>query len=157
MKASRFLPIARTSHGVAWVIWALFFINCVRYLISPYVEPRTSTENYDWTNLLMASLFAVAIIEAGITVLIRYLAILRPYKRETYNPHDRFARFFIVCFVNWFLANSITLYGPILYYMSGFLWVHFIFGSMGVFLLIYHSPRLKPFRHPLEGQWTRRQ
>lgn len=151
MEGSRFLPIARTSHGIAWVVWALFFINCVRYLISPFIEPRINAENYDWINLLMVSLFIAAMLEAGLTILIRYLAILRPYKRKTYNPHERFARFFIVCFINWFLGNSITLYGPIFYYMSGFLWAHFIFGTMGAFLLIYHSPRLKPFTKMKKG------
>jgi len=139
------LHITRPIHGIAWGIWFLFFTICLGYLLSPFISPRTAAENFDWIYILIATLFIVAVLEAGITILIRYLAVSRPYKRGTYNPNDRFARFFIVCFINWFLANSITVYGLILYYMSGFLWVYFIFGTMGTILLIYHSPRLKPF------------
>ena len=141
----KFLPIKNVSHGIAWVIWAFFFADGLYRLLSPYIEPATDIKNYDWINILIASVFVVAILEGGVTILIRYLAILRPYKNRNYNPHDSFARFFMICFINWFLASSLPVYGLILYYMSGFWGVHFILGIMGMLLIIYHSPRLKPF------------
>jgi hypothetical protein len=131
---------------VAWFLWIIFAINLVSYIFAPFVSPSTSAEFYDWINIVIYSLLIAAIIEAGITFLIRHFAIIKPYKNGTYNPHQKFFRYLIVGILNWFIAASITLYGTILYYMSEILWPHYIFSTIGLFLILYHCPRLGPFK-----------
>ncbi len=140
------LPVVSTAHAVAWLLWAIFAFNAVVYLMAPFAEERTSTESYDWINILIFALMIAAFIEAAITFIIRYLFITKPYRKGTYSPNKKFARYFIVGFINWFISNSITLYGIILYYLSGFYWPYFLFGICGFGLLVYHSPRLGPFK-----------
>lgn len=145
MNLKKYLPITKTSHGIAWVVWALFFANSIKYFFTPYLKPATNIEQQDWINLLIYSLLIASVLEVGVTLLIRYFALLRPFKKGSYNPNKSFVRFFIVGLINWFCSNCIVLYGPIIYYISGFLWPHFVFSFIGFVLLFYHSPRLKPF------------
>ncbi len=145
MKLSEFLPVAHISHGAAWAVWASFALNSVRYILIPFVEPATNIQAKDWIQMLIFLLIIVSVLEAGVTILIRYFAIVKPYRRGTYNPHDRFARYFIVGAVNWLISNTVVHYGTILYYMSGIYWPHCLLSSMGIALLLYHTPRLGPF------------
>ncbi len=157
------VPVARTPYAIAWVVWTLFFINSFKYIISPFVEPMANIKTYDWIQPLIISLIIATLIEAAVTILIRYFLLIRPYKNGTYDPKKKFTRFFIVGIIIWLCSNGICIYGPIIYFMSGLYWPHIIFGIIGTTLLIYHSPRMKPFVNnennkknvPVEIPWSK--
>lgn len=136
-----------TFHAIAWLIWSLFSVNCGIYIMAPFVDSKIKVDlsSQSWFKYFILALIVASILEALLTIIIRYYAITRPYKRGRYNPHDSFARFFITAILNWIICNSIALYGTILYYMSGIYWTHILFASIGAVLLIYHSPRLGKF------------
>ncbi len=134
---------------VAWLIWAIFVKNIIGYIAAPFIAESNPSEPIDTINLVIYGLLGATLVATGITFLIRHFAIMKPFKKGTYNPQNKFSRYLIVGIVAWFISNVITLYGTVVYFMSGIIWPHYIFSAVGAFLLLYHCPRLGPFNNNL--------
>ena len=141
----KLLSLRNNFKYVAWFFWCFFIFNSLVDLCFPLIIPKQDIHIVDHIRLIISSLAVVALIEAGITVLLRYFALIRPAKKGTYHPHGGPFRFLIVSLVNWAFAESIAIYGAVTYYMSGQVWPTLLFGGIGLVLLLFHSPRLKPF------------
>lgn len=136
---------------VAWLIWAIFVENIIGYISAPFYLESTPSLPIDTSNLVIYGLLAASFVATGITFLIRHFAIMKPFKKGTYNPNNKFFRYLIVGILCWFISNCIALYGTVVYFMSNIIWPHYIFSIVGALLLLYHSPRLSPFNNNLSG------
>ncbi len=136
----------RIYHISAWIIWGLLLFTSLEYISGPFIYPVSNPESEIYFKLFITVLIIFALLEAIITILVRYFFIIRPYKKGTYDPNVKFTRYFVVGVISWVCSSAICFYGPITYQMFGLYWPHIIFGIIGVFLLLYHSPRMGPFK-----------
>jgi hypothetical protein len=131
---------------IAWFIWSIFLFNALIYFYQPFIASEENIQKSDHASILFISLTMVALLEAAATIVFRYFALIRPSKKGTYSPPSGPIRFLLVGFVNWVCSNSIIIYGLVLYYMTGSPRFLLVFGPIGLVLLIFHSPRLGPFK-----------
>jgi uncharacterized membrane protein YbhN (UPF0104 family) len=131
---------------IAWSLWFICATHALTYFCHPFIAPEQYIQKSDHVNVVFISLTLVALIEAAATVLFRYFTLIRPAKKRTYSPYSGPARFILVGFVNWICSNSIIIFGLVLYYMSGETWPLLFFGLIGSVLLLFHSPRIGPFK-----------
>lgn len=131
---------------IAWFLWFLFVANALSDFSGPFLNSNEHISKSDYNKYVAYFLILFALLESGVTFLIRYLALTRPAKKGSYSPYDWPFRFLIVGVINWICSGSIVLYGPVVYYMSGLVWPVIFFGSLGFLLFLFHSPRLGQFR-----------
>lgn len=145
MNLRRIFSLRNNIRYIAWFLWLIILANSLTFFSSPFLKNAEKIQNADYLKLLFIILVAIAIIESGVTILIRHFAIIRPFKRGTYSPYLRPFRFLIVGLINWIFAESIVIYGTVCFFMSGQIWPVLFFGCLGIATLIYHIPRLSRF------------
>lgn len=131
---------------IAWFVWVIFLINALRNIANPFINPLVSFEKPTWVNMLNFFLIIVSLVEGGLTIIIRYLALIRPFKKGSYSPYKGPLRFLFVGIINWICSVGMVICGTVIYSLSGEIWPVIFFGCLGLALLIYHSPRLGPFK-----------
>lgn len=130
---------------IAWILWVVFLANSLTYFSAPFLESTEKHQSAEYLKLFIIILVGIALIESGVTILIRHFAIIRPYKKGSYSPYQGPFRFLMVGLINWIFAESVVIYGTVVFLMSGRIWPVWFFGCLGIALLIYHSPRLGCF------------
>ena len=135
---------------ITWPIWCLFLISVIFYIPgtkTAFEQSPANIDSSDWFFMLVIAISIMAIIESLLTITIRHFALIRPAVRSGLNIHSLGGgiRFLIVNVLNWFIAETVAVYGMVLYIMSERIEFLYIFGFAGVCLLIFHAPRLSPY------------
>lgn len=129
---------------VAWITWSIIFLIAIRNFSVPFITQKA--EPLQWSDQVLYAIIVFSLLETGITFLLRHFAIMKPFKNGRYNPNTQVARFFIIGILNWIISNSIVFYGTMTYCIYGTIWQHYFFGILGFALLVFHAPRLGPFK-----------
>ena len=151
MNLKKYFTLKANFKYIAWFLWVLIIANALTDFLGPFLNSEKQVNKSDYNNLVTYFLVFFALIECVVTVLIRYFALIRPAKKGTCSPFKDPFRFLLVGVINWLCAGSIVLYGPIVFYMSGQVWPVILFGCFGIFLFLFHSPRLGQFKYELNG------
>jgi len=135
---------------VAWSIWLFFLSMSILYIPGTKEALEQDPANInteEWFTMLVIALVIVAIIEGVITISLRHYALMKPAQKGNYdlNSISGGIRFMIVNTISWFIAISFPVYGLILYIMSENIGFLYGFSTVGIILLKFHAPRLKPF------------
>jgi len=135
---------------IVWPIWCLFLVSMVFYIqgIKTALEQSpVNIDSRDWFLMIAVAISIIAIIETLITVTIRHFALVRPAMRRTFNICSLSGgiRFLLVNLLNWLIAETVVVYGMVLYIMSDRIEFLYIFGFAGLSLLIFHAPRLSRY------------
>ena len=146
MDLSKYFVFKTNFKYIAWFVWFLFVANALSDVSGPFLNSNENISKSDYNKYIGYFLILFALLESGVTLLVRHLALTRPARKGSYSPYDRPFRFLIVGIINWICSGSIVLYGPVVYYMSGLVWPVLFFGALGFLLFLYHSPRLGQFR-----------
>ena len=104
MNLRRIFSLRNSIIYISWFFWFVFLANSLTFFSTPFLKHSEKIQNADHLKLLFIILVGVAIIESGVTILIRYFAIIRPFRRGTYNPYQRPFRFLIVGLINWIFS-----------------------------------------------------
>jgi hypothetical protein len=136
----------RIKYLSAWLVWFGIAVYAAASVVAPFRSNAVSTKSDVWMPLFIYVLIFIAFLEAGISFLIRYYAITKPYRKGIYNPQDKFFRYYVVGMINWSISDSIIIYGNVTHYAFGIIWPYYLFIILGFLLLLFHSPRLSPFK-----------
>lgn len=136
---------------ISFIIWSFSVVSVILYFpmaIYSFNHSQLNSTISEMNIILIVVLSIFSIFQISITLVIRHFALIRPAIRGTLriDTIGGGIRFFLVNFLNWALAESVAIYGMVLYFMYGkilFLWV---FGFVGFGALIFHVPRFKPFQ-----------
>jgi hypothetical protein len=130
---------------IAWFLWFIVLASVFSNLTIPLFKPVDNIQKPGYMKIFMISLICVALIQSGATILFRYYALIRPNKKGSYTPYQGPIRFVLVGLINWIFADSIAIYGIVVFFISGQMWPVLFFGLLSIALLFYHCPRLGQF------------
>lgn len=129
----------------AWIFWSLYFSTALIY-IRETSNAMINPESHEWITLLKYPMIFGACLSTCLSFLVRHFLIIKPYKKGLYNPHNNFLSYFFIGIMNLVLSYSIVYLGMMTYLLGGDKWVFYILSIWGLTLLIFHSPRLGPFK-----------
>ncbi len=132
---------------LSWLIWAIMIISIFGYVFVALNEFSPSVESQEHLSVLIIALFVFTIIEVGITIVIRHFILIKPCKvgKRDAKSLKGLSIIFIVSIVLWILSESIAIYGVVLFFMTNRAIYLILFALIGASMMVYHSPRLKPF------------
>ncbi|MEJ2157401.1 MAG: hypothetical protein P8X96_18890 [Desulfobacteraceae bacterium] len=136
---------------ISFIIWSFSVISVILYFpmaIYSFNHSKLNSSISEMNIIFIVALSIFSIIQISLTLVIRYFALIRPAIRSTFriNTTGGGIRFFLVNFLNWALAESVAVYGMVLYFMYGKILFLLVFGFVGFGALIFHVPRYKPFQ-----------
>lgn len=136
---------------IAWAVWLFFLYVTISYIPGTKEALELSPANIEtstWFSKFAIVIIIVAIIEAGLTLLLRHFALIKPVQKGTYNIESigGSIRFLFVNILIWFIAETLPVYGLILYIISEQIAFFYSFSIAGIILLIIHAPRLSPYK-----------
>ena len=136
---------------ISFIIWSFSVISVILYFpmaIYSFNHSKLNGTISEMNIIFIVALSIFSIIQILLTLVIRYFALIRPAIRGTFriNTIGGGIRFFLINFLNWALAESVAIYGMVLYFMYGKILFLLVFGFIGFGALIFHVPRYKPFQ-----------
>ena len=107
---------------ISWIIWLIPVASIIAYIpMSKYGlnQSHPSNEIKDVSIVFITCISIIALAESILSLVIKYFALTKPSKLGNFiiNTFPGGLRFFIVNFINWIFAESIAIYGVILYFI----------------------------------------
>lgn len=134
-----------------WIIWSFFMVSAMSMIpVTMYnLANYPVLESTGWFGLIALVLAFVAALEGLVTIVLRYYMLIKPTEQGSFsleNTRGRI-RFILVNGLNWFIAETVCVYGIFLATIAGRMIFLYVFSVTGLGLLIYHAPLFAPFQN----------
>jgi hypothetical protein len=137
---------------IAWLIWTLLLVTFLAYIpIVRYLSehPFDSTRLERWQQNTLEIVLAIAVvIEAMITIWLRRRFLIKALNNGTIslNKLKGKSRFVLIHLANWLITSLIATTGLLFAIITKDTQSSYAFFLVYGGLMLFHSPRLAPFR-----------
>ncbi|MDH3519977.1 MAG: hypothetical protein OEM49_05915 [Myxococcales bacterium] len=135
---------------VQWLIWAALLVSLVVYGLLPIVIDLDLGAPSLPEPTVVFALTAIGVATAVGTLVARQILLVRPARRRELDlaTSEGLARFFQASLIFWTCADSIGIYGLLLYFLFQKLAYLYAFLVAAAGLMLYHAPRIAALRPP---------
>jgi hypothetical protein len=146
MSQSAPTPATRTL----WIVWASMLATLIVYAAIPFLVPGGQARDPLLEQAMLLGLFGVAAASAIGTLIARNLMIVQPAQRGDLDlgSGPALSRFASVSIALWAVAESIAVYGLVLYLLFGKAGYLHAFLLAAATLFAVHSPRAPAAARP---------
>ncbi len=129
---------------VQWIVWAAIMMSLLVYAAMPFLLPAGASASEGGDVVFVGTFAFMAAMCAAASLALRHLLLIAPLERGELDPSSAAgrARFFQVSLICWLLAESVAVWGLVLFFLGGSLVLLYGFVLGAAVLLGVHAPRL---------------
>lgn len=140
--------------GVSWAIWLFIFSSMLIYMQVPFWGLSTSDFSHRQFYILIGCSLIWSLLLLAVVFTLQYFALKKPSKKGTYSPFtlSGIIRLALLWFIFWVVIDIFSATGIFLYLISGEAWPIYTWVIVGLILMCYFTPRLKPYDNDTQNR-----
>ena len=147
------MAIPELTNGVwiirvaSWAIWSFIFSTMLIYMQVPSWGLSTSDFSHNQFYMLVGCSLVWSLLLLAVVLTIQYFGLKKPSKKGVYSPFtlSGIIRLALLSIIFWIVIDIFSATGIFLYLISGKAWPIYTWVIVGLVLMCYFTPRLKPY------------